>query len=201
MVRNRRRGTGRPTEWLVRDQQQRPRYPDHMSPNVQQPAVVLVSGGLDSATVLAIAREEGYASYALSFDYGQRHRHELDAARKVCAASHVAQHCVVSLDLRVFGGSALTADINVPKDREQDAMSDGIPVTYVPARNTIFLSIALGWAEVLGAFDIFHRSKRGRLQRLSGLPVRNSSSSSSASRTWRPKRGWKGRAGFASTRR
>jgi 7-cyano-7-deazaguanine synthase len=118
-------------------------------------AVVLVSGGLDSATVLAIARSEGYRLFALSFDYGQRHRFELEAARRVCAAGGVERHVVFPLDLRAFGGSALTDDIAVPKDRAEDEMTQGIPATYVPARNTIFLSIALGWAETLGAWDIF----------------------------------------------
>jgi 7-cyano-7-deazaguanine synthase len=119
------------------------------------PAVVLVSGGLDSATVLAIARGEGYDCYALSFDYGQRHRFELEAARRVCDASAVRRHVIFPLDLRAMGGSALTADIDVPKDRPDEQLASGIPVTYVPARNTIFLAVALGWAEVLGAFDIF----------------------------------------------
>lgn len=118
-------------------------------------AVVLVSGGLDSATILAIARTEGFELYGLSFDYGQRHRFELEAARKVCEASNVVRHITVPLDLRAFGGSALTDDIAVPKDRSESQMSAGIPITYVPARNTIFLSVALGWAEVLGATDIF----------------------------------------------
>jgi len=119
------------------------------------PAVVLVSGGLDSATVLAIARRDGFEPHALSFDYGQRHRHELLAARRVCAANQVAQHIVLPLDLRAFGGSALTDTIDVPKDRSEIEMSSAIPVTYVPARNTVFLSLALAWAEVLGAFDIY----------------------------------------------
>jgi 7-cyano-7-deazaguanine synthase len=118
-------------------------------------AVVLVSGGLDSATALAIARRDGFEICALSFDYGQRHAFELEAARKVCKAAGVARHVVCNLDLRSFGGSALTADIPVPKDRPEAEMSAGIPVTYVPARNTIFLSIAVGWAETLAAFDIF----------------------------------------------
>jgi len=118
-------------------------------------AVVLTSGGLDSSTVLAIARNQGYELFAISFDYGQRHRFELDAARRVCEAAGVARHVVFELDLRAFGGSALTADVDVPKDRTGDEMDAGIPVTYVPARNTIFLSIALGWAETLGAFDVF----------------------------------------------
>lgn len=118
-------------------------------------AVVLLSGGLDSATTLAIAKSEGYACYALSFDYGQRHRFELEVAEKLCQASGVEEHVTIAIDLRKIGGSALTAEIDVPKDRDEDAMSTGIPITYVPARNTVFLSIALGWAEVLGAFDLF----------------------------------------------
>jgi 7-cyano-7-deazaguanine synthase len=118
-------------------------------------AVVLVSGGLDSATTLAVAKAEGCELFAISFDYGQRHRFELDAARKVCAANQVRRHIVVPIDLRAFGGSALTGDIAVPKDRSDDELTAEIPVTYVPARNTIFLSLALGWAEVLGAFDLF----------------------------------------------
>lgn len=118
-------------------------------------AVVLVSGGLDSATILAIAREAGFELYALSFDYGQRHRFELEASRRVCEAAGVRRHITVPLDLRAFGGSALTDDIAVPKDRSESDMTTGIPITYVPARNTIFLSVALGWAEVLGALDIF----------------------------------------------
>ena len=118
-------------------------------------AVVLVSGGLDSATTLAIARSEQFDCYALSFDYGQRHRFELDAARQVCRSQGVHEHIVLPIDLRAFGGSALTADIDVPKDREDADMSTGIPVTYVPARNTVFLALALGWAESLGAGDLF----------------------------------------------
>jgi 7-cyano-7-deazaguanine synthase len=124
-------------------------------PATLKPAVVLVSGGLDSATVLAIARTEEFALHALSFDYGQRHRFELEAAARVCEANDVKQHIVFPLDLREFGGSALTDDIDVPKDRSDDEIETGIPITYVPARNTVFLSVALGWAEVLGAFDIF----------------------------------------------
>lgn len=118
-------------------------------------AVCLVSGGLDSATTLAIARAAGYAPYALSFRYGQRHAQELESARKVADALGAVKHVVADIDLRMFGGSALTADIDVPKDRSDDAMEHGIPVTYVPARNTVFLSFALAWAEVLGAQDIF----------------------------------------------
>nr|WP_010131008.1 7-cyano-7-deazaguanine synthase QueC [Microbulbifer agarilyticus] len=114
-------------------------------------AVVLLSGGLDSATVLAMARAEGYECYALGFDYGQRHSAELMAAQRVAADLGAREHKVVKLDLRVIGGSALTDDtIDVPEEE-----TSGIPVTYVPARNTVFLSIALGWAEVLGAQDIF----------------------------------------------
>jgi 7-cyano-7-deazaguanine synthase len=120
-----------------------------------KPAVVLLSGGLDSATVLAIARSHGYAVNALSFSYGQRHSLELEAARRVAQSLGAAQHRVATIDLRVFGGSALTADIDVPKGRGAEEMEHGIPITYVPARNTIFLSFALAWAEVLGASDIF----------------------------------------------
>ncbi len=118
-------------------------------------AVVLLSGGLDSTTTLAIARSEGYGIHALTFRYGQRHEVEIEAARRIAALYNVAQHVVAEIDLRVFGGSALTDDMEVPKGRELDEMADGIPVTYVPARNTIFLSFALAWAEVLGAGDIF----------------------------------------------
>ena len=118
-------------------------------------AVVLLSGGLDSATVLAIGRSQGYELYALSFSYGQRHIWELQAAARVAESIGVAKHRTATIDLRIFGGSALTDDIDVPKGRSNDAMSRGIPITYVPARNTIFLSFALAWAEVLGASDIF----------------------------------------------
>jgi 7-cyano-7-deazaguanine synthase len=118
-------------------------------------AVVLLSGGLDSTTTLAIAKAEGFASYALSFRYGQRHKVELDSAARVAAAIGVAEHVIADIDLRRFGGSALTSDIAVPKDRSVDEMGRGIPVTYVPARNTVFLSFALAWAEVLEASDIF----------------------------------------------
>ena len=118
-------------------------------------AVVLLSGGLDSATVLAIAKSEGYALYALSFFYGQRHAWELEAAKRVAASIGVAQHRIAAIDLRAFGGSALTADIAVPKGRAPEEMAHGIPITYVPARNTIFLAFALAWAEVLGSSDIF----------------------------------------------
>lgn len=120
-----------------------------------KPAVVLLSGGLDSATVLAIARTEGYRCYALSFRYGQRHSIELDAARKVAADQEVARHVIADIDLRIFGGSALTADIDVPHHAGAEGPGDGIPVTYVPARNTIFLSFALAWAETLNCSDVF----------------------------------------------
>jgi len=118
-------------------------------------AVVLLSGGLDSTTALAIALDEGYEVYAMSFRYGQRHSVELESARRVAAAMTVARHLVVDIDLRAIGGSALTDEIAVPKSRSSDEMTEGIPVTYVPARNTIFLSFALSWAEVLTAADIF----------------------------------------------
>jgi 7-cyano-7-deazaguanine synthase len=118
-------------------------------------AVVLLSGGLDSTTTLAIAQQEGFEVYALSFRYGQRHSAELAAATRIAERFGVAQHVISDIDLRVFGGSALTSDIAVPKDRPIGAMGEGIPITYVPARNTIFLSFALAWAETLGASDIF----------------------------------------------
>jgi 7-cyano-7-deazaguanine synthase len=118
-------------------------------------AVVLLSGGLDSATTLAIAVSEGFAAYAISFRYGQRHAIELECAARVAAAIGVREHVIVDFDLRTFGGSALTADIDVPKDRAPSAMAHGIPVTYVPARNTIFLSFALAYAETRGATDAF----------------------------------------------
>jgi 7-cyano-7-deazaguanine synthase len=124
--------------------------------DVRRKAVVLLSGGLDSATVLAIARAEGYEPYALSFRYGQRHEVELAAAGRVAEAIGAAAHVVAEIDLRVFGGSALTADIDVPRHDSADGIdADQIPVTYVPARNTIFLSFALAWAETLDASDVF----------------------------------------------
>ena len=128
------------------------RPPDFPTP---RPAVVLLSGGLDSATALAIAQAEGFAPHALSFRYGQRHGGEIEAARAVARAQGVARHEIAEIDLRAMGGSALTADIAVPLDRSAAQLAAGIPVTYVPARNTIFLSFALGWCEVLGAADIF----------------------------------------------
>ncbi|MCL5269287.1 MAG: 7-cyano-7-deazaguanine synthase QueC [bacterium] len=122
---------------------------------MEKRAVVLSSGGLDSTTVMAIARREGFAIHSLSFDYGQRHRFEIDAARRVAAAYSAAAHVVLTIDLRQFGGSALTSDTPVPKPAGADGIGLGIPVTYVPARNTIFLSFALAWAETLQAGDIF----------------------------------------------
>lgn len=118
-------------------------------------AVVLVSGGLDSATALAVAQRDGADAYAMTFRYGQRHGAEVEAARRIAARAAVADHALVDIDLRAFGGSALTGAIAVPKDRAPQEMTGGIPVTYVPARNTIFLSFALAWAEVLEAGDIF----------------------------------------------
>jgi 7-cyano-7-deazaguanine synthase len=118
-------------------------------------AVCLLSGGLDSATCLALARRDGYACFALSFDYGQRHKVELVAAARVAAALGAERHLVAKIGLDAFGGSALTGAIEVPKGRSAGEMGHGIPVTYVPARNTIFLSFALAWAEVLGSSDIF----------------------------------------------
>src|SRR3954470_14719620 len=109
-------------------------------------AVLLLSGGLDSTTMLALAKRDGFDVYAMTFRYGQRHSSEIDAARRVAREYGVKDHVVVDIDLRTFGGSALTADIDVPKDRTNDAISHGIPITYVPARNTIFLSFCLAWA-------------------------------------------------------
>ena len=118
-------------------------------------AVVLLSGGLDSTTALAIARAEGYTPYAITFRYGQRHAVEIEAAQRVAQTAGVAQHIIVDFDLRLMGGSALTAEVAVPKGRPVADMGQGVPITYVPARNTIFLSFALAWAEVLGISDIF----------------------------------------------
>jgi len=120
-----------------------------------KPAVLLLSGGLDSTTLLALATKQGYAVNALTFRYGQRHGLEIDRARAVAEQFNVARHVVADIDLRLFGGSALTSDIAVPKDRSAGELGHGIPVTYVPARNTIFLSFALAWAEVLRANEIF----------------------------------------------
>src|SRR5687768_4355283 len=119
------------------------------------PAILLLSGGLDSTTMLAYALHHGFDVHAMTFRYGQRHSAEIEAARRVALRYGGADHGVVDIDLRTFGGSQLTADIDVPKDRPAAAMAEGIPVTYVPARNTIFLSFCLAWAEVLGASDIF----------------------------------------------
>lgn len=126
----------------------------------ERPAIVLLSGGLDSTTVLAIAKDQGYTPYALSFRYGQRHSVELEAAKRVAAAQGVARHVIADIDLRVFGGSALTSDIDVPKHESLDDAGkkdtdSNVPITYVPARNTIFLSFALAYAETVGASDIF----------------------------------------------
>ena len=118
-------------------------------------AVVLLSGGLDSATVLAICRSEGYEAHALSFRYGQRHEREVAAAQKVAESLGAKEHRIAGIDLRTFGDSALTAEIDVPKARSEIEMARGVPITYVPARNTIFLAYALAWAEVLGSTDIF----------------------------------------------
>src|SRR4051812_6976776 len=118
-------------------------------------AILLLSGGLDSTTLLAHAQHEGHDVHAMTFRYGQRHATEIDAARRVAAAYHVRDHVIVDIDLRTFGGSALTSEIDVPKDRDLAHAGQGIPITYVPARNTIFLSFAVAWAEVLGAQHIF----------------------------------------------
>jgi 7-cyano-7-deazaguanine synthase len=126
-----------------------------LSHSEERRAICLLSGGLDSSTCLAIARADGFACYCLSFNYGQRHAHELEAAVNVAQQLGAREHRTVKIDLWTFGGSALTSDIDVPKDRDEHAMGIGIPVTYVPARNTIFLSFALAYAEVTGAADIF----------------------------------------------
>jgi 7-cyano-7-deazaguanine synthase len=123
--------------------------------SIDSRAICLLSGGLDSSTVLAIARQQGYECYCLSFDYGQRHLKEVEAARKIAIQLGAKEFRVTKIDLRVFGGSALTSEIDVPKDRDQNAMGQGIPITYVPARNTIFLAFALAYAEVSGASHIF----------------------------------------------
>jgi 7-cyano-7-deazaguanine synthase len=121
-----------------------------------RPAIVLVSGGLDSATCLAIAKTDGYHPlYALTFDYGQRHRHELTAAEAIATKMGATEHRVIQIDLRQFGKSALTSSTPVPKNRDEKQMTAEVPITYVPARNTIFLSFALAWAEVLGVWDVF----------------------------------------------
>lgn len=126
-----------------------------MSDAIGRRAVVLVSGGLDSATTLAVARRDGFDCYTIAFDYGQRHRFELQSAEKVSHHQGASRHIVVPIDLRAFGGSALTSDLAVPRDRDESEMQAGIPITYVPARNTVFLSLAMGWAETLSASDLF----------------------------------------------
>ena len=118
-------------------------------------AVILLSGGLDSATTLAIAQNDGFTPYGLTFSYGQRHQFEIGVSQKIAEACNLTDHIITEIDLRAFGGSALTDDIDVPKDRSESTMSGSIPITYVPARNTIFLSFALAWAEVLQSNDIF----------------------------------------------
>lgn len=118
-------------------------------------AVVLASGGLDSTTVMAIAKSRGFEVYALTVDYQQKHRQEIEQAKRVAGHLGAREHLIVPIDLRAIGGSALTSSTSVPKDRSQDEMKKGIPITYVPARNTVFLSLALGWAEVVEAGDIF----------------------------------------------
>jgi 7-cyano-7-deazaguanine synthase len=120
-----------------------------------RPAIVLLSGGLDSTTTLAIAKAEGFSPYALTFRYGQRHQAEIEAAKRIAFQAGVEQHVVAEIDLRIFGGSALTSALAVPKGRSASEMSQGVPVTYVPARNTVFLSFALAWAELVGAQDVF----------------------------------------------
>src|SRR5262245_40337406 len=123
--------------------------------NERTPAVVLLSGGIDSTTAMAMARRDGFSLHALTFEYGQRHAAEIESARRVARARGALRHVVVSFDLRLFGGSALTGDIDLPRDRRAADMASDIPVTYVPARNTIFLSFGLAWAETLGASDVF----------------------------------------------
>src|SRR5678816_2072382 len=121
--------------------------------NAKPKAVLLLSGGLDSTTTLSIAQAEGFDVYAITFRYGQRHEFEIQAAKRIAKSADVKEHAIIEINLRAFGGSALTSDIAVPKGRSVDEMAGEIPVTYVPARNTIFLSFALAWAEVLGASD------------------------------------------------
>ena len=150
-------------------------------------AVCLLSGGLDSATATAFARRDGFACHALSFDYGQRHRIELRAAERVALSLGVVEHKTAVIDLRLFGGSALTSAIDVPKDRPVTELSQGIPITYVPARNTIFLSFALAWAEVLGSSDIFIGVNAVDYSAIP-IAVQTTLRPSNAWRTWRPGR-------------
>ena len=155
------------------------------------PAVILLSGGLDSATAGAMARAEGFELFALSVDYGQRHRCELEAAGRVAKSLGVKRHVTLRIDLAQFGGSALTADVAVPKGRSDEEMAAGIPVTYVPARNTVFLSLALAYAEVLGAADLFlGRSEETRLNssHLGRSRMPSSAWRETASRRFRRKR-------------
>src|SRR3989442_4849185 len=146
-----------------------PRTSERDGGTEHRPAVVLLSGGLDSTTAMAVARAEGFACYALTIDYGQRHRVELTAAAHVAAALGARDHVVLAVDLRRFGGSALTADVALPRGRHPADMTD-IPVTYVPARNTVFLSLALAWAETLCAEDILIRVDRLDSSRHSHCP-------------------------------
>ena len=156
-------------------------------------AVVLVSGGLDSATTLAMARSEGFEVYALSVDYGQHHRRELECARQVARALGAVRHTVVTVDLRAVGGSALTDTLDVPKDRSHEDIGQGIPITYVPARNTVLLGLALGYAEVVGAFDIFMGAQLFGLLGLSrlssGVPRAVRTAGESRHQGWR-RRSW-----------
>ena len=142
------------------------------APTSTPSAVILLSGGLDSSTTLALARAEQRACHCLTVQYGQRHQHELQAAQRVAAHLGAQQHLVLNIDLRPIGGSALTAAIEVPKDQPDAAQPERIPVTYVPARNTLLLSLALGWAEVIGAEEILDRRQLGGLLGLSGLSPR-----------------------------
>ena len=164
-------------------------------------AVVLLSGGLDSTTVLAIAMSRGFEAYAMSFRYGQRHVVELEKAAAVAKALGAAQHIVVDIDLRAFGGSALTSDTAVPKGRSEADMAAGIPITYVPARNTIFLSFALAWAEVLGSSDIFVGVNAIDYSRATWIAGPNTSRPTGAWRRSPPRQAWKDVSTCRSTRR
>jgi 7-cyano-7-deazaguanine synthase len=142
-------------ETVIRFDEQLARVPENVPMTSPMKAVVLLSGGLDSATAAAIARQQGFRLHALTFRYGQRHAVEVEAARQVAAHLQVDEHRILSIDLRAFGGSALTDDIEVPRDRTPQEIGGGVPSTYVPGRNTIFFAYALAWAEVLGAADLF----------------------------------------------